>query len=127
MVIDTVQTFFNALKRWKFDIMAHCTYIVNKKDEPANENFVKNYAKVSTTKQERRNMKGSVGVSMGGTIEYVKSKKKKPPKRNCQRCKNFSNGYCTKHNLRPTTIELEAKCISFESKKYGKKTKTKKV
>lgn len=71
-------------------------------------------------------MKGSIGASMGGTIEYVKVKKKKPSKRNCQKCKNFSSGYCKKHNLRPTTIELGAKCVSFEKKKYGKADKPRK-
>lgn len=69
-------------------------------------------------------MKGSTGASMGGSIEYVRKKKKKAPKRNCTRCKNYVKGYCTKHKLRPTTVELGAKCISFETKKYRKKIHT---
>lgn len=56
MVIDTVQTFFNALKRWEIGIVARCTYNVNKSDKRAStKNFVKNFAKISIAKQRKLN------------------------------------------------------------------------
>lgn len=55
MVIDTVQTFFNALKCWKIGILARCTYNVNKSDEQASKTFVKDFTKVSIAKQRKLN------------------------------------------------------------------------
>lgn len=52
--------------------MARCTYIVNKKDEPASKNFVKNYAKVSIHKLniERAYMPlNRLFNTVGGVIE----------------------------------------------------------
>ena len=61
-------------------------------------------------------MGNHTGVSMGGTIEYTRMKKKKKQSTGCNKCTYCSNGFCTKYGFRPTVDGLAKKCKEFLSK-----------
>ena len=71
-------------------------------------------------------MKGSTGVSMGGTIEYTRKKKKKKKGKTCVKCGNFRRGYCTEFGFRPSDLSLAQNCKSLISKQKSKNNTEKK-
>ena len=64
--------------------------------------------------------KGSTGISMGGTIEYTRKKKKSKSRKTCKKCIYYKNGCCTGFEswFRPMDGSLALKCKKFLMKKY---------
>jgi len=76
--------------------------------------------------------KGSIGTSMGGSIEYRYSLKMTT--RNCRNCANYSkgkedfwggrqSGFCRKFGIEITDTSNAAVCKAFRNRHAGKKEK----